>query len=116
MARELHDTVLQQVVGVRLLLRSAADGPDERVRDVLGEAEQGLDALLVELRAALLALSPPPLERGLVAALAELAAGLSRVGVPVRLVADAAALEALSTLDRDVELELTRFGGHLEAA
>ncbi|HEU5472483.1 MAG TPA: ATP-binding protein [Actinophytocola sp.] len=93
-AGELHDGVVQQLTGITYALDAARLGrPDEARRaEVITQAATDLRAGVGALRSLLVDIYPPNLaEEGLASALAELASGLERTGIRVRLNTNGAA-------------------------
>lgn len=90
LARELHDSVSQQLYGIALNASTAEelfDSKPERARGLIGDVLRLAEAGLVEMRALIFELRPESLElEGLVGALEKQAAALqARHGLEVRL-------------------------------
>ncbi|MFF0343323.1 sensor histidine kinase [Kribbella sp. NPDC004875] len=97
-AGELHDGVVQELTGLNYALDAMRLGsPSEGQRaELIADGASRLRGSIGSLRSLLVDIYPPNLaEEGLASALAELAAGLERTGVEVRLETDGA--ESLPT-------------------
>ncbi|MGW7681514.1 sensor histidine kinase [Kribbella sp. NPDC054772] len=97
-AGELHDGVVQELTGLNYALDAMRLGqPTEGQRaELIADSASRLRGSIGSLRSLLVDIYPPNLaEEGLASALAELAAGLERTGVQVRLETDGA--ESLPT-------------------
>lgn len=87
-AGELHDGVVQELTGLNYALDAMRLGnPTEGQRaQLIADSAAGLRSSIGSLRSLLVDIYPPNLaEEGLASALAELAAGLERAGIAVRL-------------------------------
>ena len=94
-AGELHDGVVQELTGLNYALDAMRLGhPTEGQRaELIADSATRLRGSIGSLRSLLVDIYPPNLaEEGLPSALAELAAGLERVGIDVRLETDGAEL------------------------
>jgi signal transduction histidine kinase len=94
-AGELHDGVVQELTGLTYAMDAARLGrPDEEQRAALiADSSTRLRTSIGALRSLLVDIYPPNLaEEGLASALAELADGLERAGIDVRLDAEGAEL------------------------
>jgi signal transduction histidine kinase len=92
-AGELHDGVVQELTGLNYALDAMRLGrPTEGQRaELIADGATRLRGSIGSLRSLLVDIYPPNLaEEGLASALAELAAGLERTGVEVRLETDGA--------------------------
>jgi signal transduction histidine kinase len=92
-AGELHDGVVQELTGLNYALDAMRLGnPTEGQRaQLIADSAAGLRSSIGSLRSLLVDIYPPNLaEEGLASALAELAAGLERAGIAVRLEAEGA--------------------------
>ncbi|MFG1627547.1 sensor histidine kinase [Kribbella sp. NPDC049227] len=92
-AGELHDGVVQELTGLNYALDAMRLGhPTEGQRaELIADSASRLRGSIGSLRSLLVDIYPPNLaEEGLASALAELAAGLERVGIDVRLETDGA--------------------------
>jgi signal transduction histidine kinase len=92
-ASDLHDGVVQELTGLNYTMDAARLGqPDEgRRAELIAVSATRLRRSIGALRSLLVDIYPPNLaEEGLASALAELAAGLERTGVDVRLEAEGA--------------------------
>jgi len=86
-ARDLHDGVVQSLVGVSYTLAAAAEGAPPRVADTLDEAAGRTRQGIRELRSLLVEIYPPDLQRvGLSAALSDLVAPLRSRDIDARAV------------------------------
>jgi signal transduction histidine kinase len=110
LARDLHDTLTQRLLGLRLAAATAADGLDgdpSSVRGQLAQIEEQAGAIVEELRLLVDQLRPPDLQReGLAGALEKHAEVTSRAsGITIALHVDAAL-----PIDPTVSTELLRVG------
>lgn len=95
-AREMHDSTVQDLVAIGLMLRRLRDMIDEaEARKVLGDAREILGRTQQDLRTLSYLMHPPMLDdQGLVVALQTLIRGLaSRMRIRVTLVCDAPGLQ-----------------------
>jgi len=80
-ARDVHDSVVQDLTGLTFGLDAARLGGDDDANGLIARTAAGLRRCVSELRRLLVDLNPPPLpEGGLAPALAVLAEGLRREG------------------------------------
>lgn len=110
LARDLHDTMTQRLLGLRLAAATATDRIDDdpsSVRDHLTQIEEQAGAIVEELRLLVDQLRPPDLQReGLPGALDKHAQVTSRAsGIPIAVHVDAAL-----RIDPTVAEELLRVG------
>ena len=92
-AGELHDGVVQELTGLNYAFDAMRLGhpTDDQRAELIADGAGRLRASIGSLRSLLVDIYPPNLaEEGLASALAELAAGLERAGVEVRLETDGA--------------------------
>lgn len=105
-AREIHDTVAQDLAGLVMGLRRLAAGIDDGgLRGELGRLTETAESALAEARALVAANSSPSIEDGTAAALERLAERYRReTGLAVEVAAD----ESLPTIPRENEVVLVR--------
>ncbi|MCW4386012.1 sensor histidine kinase [Salinibacterium sp. SYSU T00001] len=105
LARDIHDTVAQDLTGLVMLAEQARRTTDAAARDaLLAQVADGARNALEETRALVAASAPASLDAGLAAAIERVAARFSRdTGIAVTVQADAAA-----SVDRDAEVVLLR--------
>jgi len=122
-AREMHDSTVQDLVAIGLMLRRLQDMVDEsEARKVLGDAREVLGRTQQDLRTLSYLMHPPMLDdQGLVVALRSLIKGLaSRMRIRVSFVCDApgpqTSREAENALYRVVQEALINVQKHAEAS